>query len=208
MRGILLKTHLPKIYLAFGLLGIGVVLSACQTLSKEECVAADWTVIGETDGTAGYAPQERFARHAKACAKAGITPDQTAWNQGYQTGLIRYCTPANGLRVGEAGNNYANVCPLDKSAAFLSGYNLGKRAHDIRSDINARQSAISSRQAQAAEKIKLIATATPTEQTTIQLEIANLNQQNSTDQSEIARLSGELALAERDIQNFRVGLGN
>lgn len=206
--GVHLKQHLSKLYLIAGLFGVGIALSACQTLSKEECVAADWTVIGETDGTAGHAPQDRFARHVKACAKAGITPNQTAWNQGYQAGLVRYCTPANGLRVGEAGNIYANVCPLDKSAAFLSGYNLGKRAHGIRSDINSRKSAISRRQAEAAEKIKLIANATPTEQTTIQLEIANLNQQNSTDQVEIARLSGELALVERDIQNFRAGLVN
>ena len=118
--GVLLQQHLSKLYLIAGLFGAGIALSACQTLSKEECVAADWTVIGETDGAAGHAPQDRFARHVKACAKAGITPNQTAWNQGYQAGLVRYCTPANGLRVGEAGNIYANVCPLDKSAAFLS----------------------------------------------------------------------------------------
>ncbi len=203
-----MQSQLPKIYLITGLIGLGVALGACQTLSKEECVAADWLVIGETDGAAGHAPQDRFARHAKACAKAGITPNQTAWNQGYQTGLVRYCTPANGLRVGEAGSGYANVCPLDKSPRFLSGYNLGKRAHGLRSDINSRKNAISRRQSEASEKIKLIATATPQEQTTIQLEIANLNLQNSTDQVEIARLSGELALAERDIQNFRVGLIN
>lgn len=203
-----MKKYLPKIYLVTGLLGIGVALTACQTLSKEECVAADWAVIGETDGAAGHSPQERFARHVKACTKAGITPNQTAWNQGYQSGLIRYCTPGNGLRVGEAGSSYANVCPLDKSAGFLSGYNLGKRAHGIRSDIESRKSAISRRQSESADKIKLIATATPQEQTTIQLEIANLNLQNSTDQVEIARLSGELALVERDIHNFRVGLVN
>jgi len=52
------------------------VLVACGTLSKEECLTADWGAIGERDGSAGYAPQSRLAGHAKACAKAGVSPDQ------------------------------------------------------------------------------------------------------------------------------------
>ena len=60
-----------KFYSALVLLAC-LVLASCQSMSKEECAVADWSVIGEQDGAAGYNPQDRFARHVKACAKAGI----------------------------------------------------------------------------------------------------------------------------------------
>lgn len=204
----MLKSHLSKFYLVGGLILTGVILNACQTLSKEECAAADWSVIGESDGAAGHAPQDRFARHAKACAKIGVTPDQTLWNVGYQRGLVRYCTPANGLRVGGSGASYANVCPLDRSARFLTAYNLGKKAHDLRSSITAKNNAVSRRQADISQKLQSNGKLTPAQQTEIRFEITDLNRQNSTDQAEIARLSGQLALAERDVEDFRRGLAN
>jgi hypothetical protein len=180
------------------------ILSGCATLSKEECLAADWMVIGDADGAAGYAPQERFAGHTKACAKIGVVPDQTLWNQGYQKGVIRYCTPQNGLSVGEAGKSYANVCPLNSSASFQQAYDLGKKAYDIRRSIDSRKSSISSRQTQISEKFKTIASLTPAQQVAAQYELAELNRLNSDDQAEISRLTGELALANRDIQDFRL----
>lgn len=182
------------------------ILSGCATLSKEECLAADWMVIGDADGAAGYSPQERFAGHTKACSKIGVVPDQTLWNQGYQKGLVRYCTPQNGLSVGEAGKSYANVCPLDRSARFQQGYDLGKKAYDIRRDIDRRKSSISARQSQISEKFKTIASLSSEQQIAAQYELADLNRQNSDDQAEISRLSGELALANRDIQDFRLEL--
>jgi hypothetical protein len=36
------------------------ILSGCQTISKDECLAADWRVIGEHDGAEGFDPQIRF----------------------------------------------------------------------------------------------------------------------------------------------------
>ena len=58
-------------------IGFGLLLASCNTLSKEECVAADWRVIGENDGATGYEPQQRFAAHAKSCERVKIVPDQT-----------------------------------------------------------------------------------------------------------------------------------
>ena len=73
------------------------ILAACQTLSKEECVVADWRVIGEQDGAAGYSPQERFGNHVKACERAGVLPDQTLWNEGFQIGLEKILYTAQRL---------------------------------------------------------------------------------------------------------------
>ncbi|MDP2732152.1 MAG: DUF2799 domain-containing protein [Hoeflea sp.] len=121
-----------------------LVLASCQTLSKEECAVADWRVIGEQDGAAGYNPQDRFARHVKACTKAGVAADQTLWYQGYQQGLPRYCTPLNGLTVGSQGQSYANVCPIDLDPGFREGYDLGRIYHQKKGEISSMESRISS----------------------------------------------------------------
>ncbi len=68
-----------RFILAGTALCLPVLLGSCATMSKEECVAADWRVVGETDGAAGYDPQSRFAAHAKSCEKAGVVPDQSLW---------------------------------------------------------------------------------------------------------------------------------
>lgn len=198
--------HLSKLSITIVFVTIIGILAGCATISQEECVAADWMVIGEADGAMGYAPQERFAGHTKACNKIGIVPDQTLWNQGYQKGLIRYCTPQNGLSVGEAGKSYANVCPLNSAGRFQHAYDLGRKSYNIQRNIDSKRSSISSRQTRISEKYKTIASLTPAQQVAAQFELAELNRQNSVDQAEISRLTGELALAKRDIEDFRFQL--
>ena len=117
------------------LLAVGLIAASCQSLSKDECIAADWRVIGEQDGSEGRDPQQRFGNHAKACERAGVVPDQTAWNEGYQRGLLKFCTPLRGLSYGQAGSTYNNVCPPHLEAGFLSGYRLGNEEARKKSDI-------------------------------------------------------------------------
>jgi hypothetical protein len=112
-----------------------LAVSSCQTLSKDECIAADWRVIGEQDGADGHDPQQRFGKHVKACEKASVIPNQTLWNEGYQVGLYKYCTPLRGLSAGQAGSAYNNVCPPDLERQFLSGYQLGMEEYRIKNDI-------------------------------------------------------------------------
>lgn len=121
-------------------------LASCNSMSKEECVAADWKVIGDADGSAGYDPQERFAAHVKSCARIKVVPDQTVWYAGYQTGLQRYCTPLNGLSRGEAGDGYHNVCPVETASGFLRGYSIGQKAYQWRTRLNSARSDISSKE--------------------------------------------------------------
>ncbi|MFS8145664.1 DUF2799 domain-containing protein [Rhizobium sp. BR 249] len=127
-------------------IGFGLFLVSCNTLSKEECVAADWRVIGESDGAAGYEPQQRFAAHAKSCERVKIVPDQTIWFQGYQTGLVRYCTPLSGLARGQAGSGYANVCPPETAPGFLRGFNLGAKQHGLQERLTSMQNDYSSKE--------------------------------------------------------------
>lgn len=121
----------------------GLLLISCQTLSKDECIAADWRVIGEQDGGNGYDAQRRFGKHVKACEKAGVIPDQTIWNEGYQRGLISFCTPLRGLSHGQSGGVYHNVCPPAVEGGFLNGYNLGRAENQKKADIRNLESRIS-----------------------------------------------------------------
>jgi hypothetical protein len=110
---------------------LAIVLASCQTMSKEECTVADWRIVGESDGAAGRGT-DYILKHAKACQRVGVVPDQSAWLAGRETGLIRYCTPQNAVRVGSEGKSYANVCPPQLDGLFTQGYQLGKRVHDAR----------------------------------------------------------------------------
>lgn len=120
---------------AFLLLAVSLLLASCQTLSKDECIAADWRVIGEQDGSEGRDPQKRFGNHAKSCERANVVPDQTAWNEGYQRGLLKFCTPLRGLSHGQSGSAYHNVCPPQLEAGFLSGYRLGLEESSTKGNI-------------------------------------------------------------------------
>lgn len=109
-----------------------VALGSCQTLTKKECEVADWSLLGETDGAAGR-PADYILKHAKACARVDVVPDQTLWLAGHEKGLVRYCTPRNAVQVGLTGQSHSNVCPVERQAAFQAGYDVGRRVHDARS---------------------------------------------------------------------------
>ena len=87
------------------------LLSACATLTKQECMVGDWQAIGYNDGVAGYY-SDRLASHAKACAKTSVTPDYQLWERGRQLGLKQYCTVTSAYNVGRRGRKLNNVCPI------------------------------------------------------------------------------------------------
>jgi hypothetical protein len=190
-----------KLYPALVLLAC-LVLSSCQTMSKEECAVADWRVIGEQDGAAGYNPQERFARHVKACTKAGVAADQTAWYQGYQQGLPRYCTPLNGLSVGSQGQSYANVCPLNLEAGFREGYDLGRVHYEKKSEINSLESRIRSLEQSIRDDEKLLSAGTE-DRRAVERRIDDNRRDIRDMDRDIGRLESDLRRIEDDMEDFR-----
>jgi len=120
------------------------LLSACATgMGKQECVAADWRMIGFEDGLRGL-PADRIGTHRVACAKHQVTPDLAAYMEGRDRGLVQYCQPRNGYRVGLNGSGYANVCPAVTEAGFLNGYQWGRQIHDARADLRGTQARLRS----------------------------------------------------------------
>ncbi len=116
-------------------------LASCATMSAEQCMAGDWAGQGYSDGASGLT-MSQLEEHAEACAKHGVTPDRSAYAAGRDQGLVRYCTPANGFRVGRTGSGYGGVCPSYLEVDFMPAYRDGQIVHDVEQALtNARSSA-------------------------------------------------------------------
>lgn len=116
-------------------------LSGCATLSEDECRYSDWYDLGYRDGRQGR-PADRVSEHAQACGEHGVKPDRSRYLSGHTDGVATYCTAHNGLRVGENGGGYANVCPRFEEEEFLRGYSLGQALYRVRSRLNSLDSEI------------------------------------------------------------------
>ena len=135
-----IMSTLPRLVLACatGLLG-ALQISGCSTgMGKDQCVAADWRTIGYEDGLHGF-PADRIGVHRVACAKHQITPNLAAYTEGRERGLIEYCQPKNGFRVGLHGGGYANVCSGSTESLFVDSYRYGRQIYDARSELRNTQ---------------------------------------------------------------------
>lgn len=111
-----------------------VVLSACASLSEEECLAADWYTIGVEDGSKGY-QVSRIGAHRKACAEVGVQPDMARYNEGRNLGLQSFCTRERGYAEGEKGRSYSGVCPQHLEPLFMQGYLAGQDVYRTKQNI-------------------------------------------------------------------------
>lgn len=196
----------PMLY-SILVLGLLSFLASCQTLSKEECTAADWRVIGEQDGAAGHDPQKRFAAHAKACEKANVVANQTLWNDGYQQGLVRFCTPLSGLAHGQKGAGYANNCPAHKDQLFRSGYDLGLTQFRKQSEINSLKSRISSAELSISSLERRIGEG-KVDQREAEFKIRDQRRTINELNREVGRKEFELAAINREIEDYRYSQQN
>lgn len=107
------------------LISIALLLSSCASMSKEQCLTANWLDQGFRDGRTGQ-PLVRIADHKKACAKVGVTPDETRYLAGREQGIALYCTPESAFKVARAGQSYRNACPAHLEQEFLVAFDKGK----------------------------------------------------------------------------------
>ena len=100
------------------------MFSGCASMSKKECLNADWHAIGYNEGARGI-HYSHLAKHRESCGEYQIIPDDAAYQDGWQQGIRRYCTADTGYRIGSAGQAYRNICPDDVRADFLAGWRQG-----------------------------------------------------------------------------------
>jgi len=122
---------------------LGLLLSACASLSKQECLNGDWYEIGYDDGHNGE-KRNRFSKHVKACAEYQVTVNKQTYMYGREKGLLSYCTVENALQEGLNGRTYEYVCSGHIEPAFLNKYRQGKAIYQLDKKISEHESRISS----------------------------------------------------------------
>lgn len=133
--------HVLRVLTLLGLAFGAALLGGCATMSKGECLTANWYQIGRNDGARGF-ERARLYQHREACIEYGVTPQSTQYYKGRQAGLQSYCTPQNGFEEGRAGRPYRKVCPAKLEPAFLHKYRQGEAIHDVLTEIDNVQSRV------------------------------------------------------------------
>ena len=104
-------------------------LSGCASLSKSECMNANWEDIGIRDGANGQ-PEEYLIRHSTACAKVNVAPDRGAWLHGREQGLERFCMPHRMYQLGEYGSGFdIGICRNFDQERLQDAYEKGREVH-------------------------------------------------------------------------------
>ncbi len=120
---------------------LSVLISGCTSMSKEECLNADWKMVGLEDGINGN-PESTIGIYRKDCAKIHVVPNLALYQQGHREGVRKYCTAAKGYDVGKNGGAYYHVCPADLEPRFLTAYKRGQELYDITRQIQTLETAI------------------------------------------------------------------
>lgn len=105
----------------------GAILASCETMSAEECQAADWQQIGYTD--AANNGSDAFQSRAQSCQRKGFTADGDAYANGFGRGMRAFCTPERGFSTARYGRSFTGQCPDDLAGGFNEGFADGQRAH-------------------------------------------------------------------------------
>jgi hypothetical protein len=130
---------LIKLLAALALVG---TLSGCASLSKSECLSADWEDIGIRDGANGQ-PEEYLIQHAKACSKVDVVPDRGAWQHGRERGLERYCVPRRAYQNGEYGSGFdVEQCVNYDQERLTDAWRKGNDVHRLSNDLGSIDSEI------------------------------------------------------------------
>jgi uncharacterized protein DUF2799 len=127
----------------FAALALVASMSGCASLSKSECLAANWEDVGIRDGANGR-PEEYLIQHSKACAKVEVVPDRGAWLQGREQGLDRFCVPYRMYQLGEYGSGFdAAICRNYDQDRLVNAYEQGLEVNRLGSQLASIDSEIS-----------------------------------------------------------------
>jgi hypothetical protein len=138
----------------FAALALLASLGGCASLSKSECLNANWEDIGTRDGANGQ-PEENLIRHSTACAKVGVTPDREAWLRGREIGLERFCVPHRAYQLGEYGSAYeVGICRNFDQGRLQDAYEKGREVHRRGDELSSIDNEIRNINTRLAEKDK------------------------------------------------------
>lgn len=133
-----LKAFLVAAALAAG----AALLASCETMSAEQCQAADWGALGYNDAASNA--NDRFADRAHSCSEKGIQADEAAYREGFEHGMRAFCTPEHGFQFARGGGTFGGSCAADLAEDFSYAYADGRRVHEAQAEVDEARSRISS----------------------------------------------------------------
>jgi hypothetical protein len=194
------ETRKRNSFFTAAMLAILALLQGCATLDKDECMLADWRLIGYQDGVAGKSATV-VGKYREDCAKHAVVPDLDAYRTGREEGLQEYCTADNGYRLGNAGRGLPAVCPTVLEDGFRDAYGSGRKLYLARTAVNKTHSRIDDRKQtlsnlennRAQKLASLIAAGLKTDQRVMILyDINELQQDMDSIEDEIIDLESDL----------------
>jgi len=165
-------------------------VSGCATMSKNECLNAQWQNVGYEDGAKGY-NGSRIGIYRKACAEYNVSPDLQAYTLGRQQGLKQWCTPGNGYLQGTRGAVYNGICPKDLEPKFKRAMNHGRAVYNYRQKVQNQESMLA--------QLKKDLTATEQQISSMEAELIS----NQTQQLRRVVLLNEIRKSENDREVLR-----
>lgn len=108
-------------------------LSACASISEEECQIGAWSEYGYRDGARGTS-SDIISDYAKTCAEYNVRPDMDAYLSAFARGAEEYCTYERGFETGETGGGYNQVCAGARAVDYAPGYDEGRALYEIYSE--------------------------------------------------------------------------
>lgn len=122
-------------------LAFGFALAGCETMSAEECAAADWRGLGFSDAASSGA--SRFSDRAESCADKGYMADGQSYSAGFADGMVQFCQPPNAFNFARRGGTFSGSCPAELQYDFYAAFEDGRRVHDAETELSAARSDIS-----------------------------------------------------------------
>jgi len=178
-----------------------LLIHGCASLNREECMVADWRLIGYQDGLAGKSPSA-VGVYRKDCAEYAVVPDLDAYQAGRAEGLQEYCKADSGYRLGKSGHAFPTVCPAHLEAQFRDAYNEGREIYLARAAVKETHKQIHEyletlQQLEDDKHYKLselVSDGLPSEQRILILyEITEIDQERGYIEDELVALEDELA---------------
>ncbi|MBE9556653.1 MAG: DUF2799 domain-containing protein [Proteobacteria bacterium] len=178
------------------------------------CQATDWWALGFEDGVKGLRA-DQFGKYRRECAPYGVTANIGDYLDGRDDGLVDYCRPQNGYRLGVGGNRYANVCPPDLERPFLDAHKDGAGLRERRAAVDKAENRLSQAKKRANSLERTIAdksTAMISPGTSMEgrinlgVEIKQLTQEKVDLNRSIPQLEAELNEARRELDDYQASI--
>lgn len=110
---------------------IVLFLSGCVGNPEEHlnCHRINWHRLGYLDGSNGNYRQN--LKNAFPSCGSNIIVNRAQYRAGWLQGVKEYCLPKNGMRLGEEGKMYNNVCPSNQIGAFDKAWRNGLKTYCV-----------------------------------------------------------------------------